>query len=377
MTAPTAIPHHQRPFQPVRAGAALMVALAAVVGSVAGPAPSPAVAATAIPGKWYGFNLAGAEWNETKLPGTINKDYVYSADPNRQAYFAGKGMKLVRVPFRWERLQPQANKPLSSADVAGLKSMIAAANAQGQQVILVAQNFGMYYRKALNKNDGRKFADFWNRMASTFRNQAGLFGYELMNEPHDLPGGSATWATLAQAATTGIRKADTVSWVLVPGYQWQTATFWRDNNENLNVQDPNGKLLYAAHLYFDNNFSGRYTTPYNSDGAYPSIGVDRVKPFTDWLTAKGFRGIMTEYGTPNTDGDPDGGNQWDTVLANFLNAVHAHPNLVGGAAWAAGPLWAPSFPAGYNLSIEPTWSGTTAIDKPQMAVLDDYPSGAW
>jgi len=38
---------------------------------------------------------------------------------------------------------------------------------------------------------------------------------------------------------------------------------------------------------------------------------------------------------------------------------------------------ASSLPGGYNLSIEPGWSGATAIDKPQMAVLEDYPSGAW
>ena len=61
------------------------------------------VAATEV--AYRGVNLAGAEFNERRIPGTIHKDYTYPR-PGDVDYFAGKGMNVFRLPFRWERLQP-------------------------------------------------------------------------------------------------------------------------------------------------------------------------------------------------------------------------------------------------------------------------------
>lgn len=340
-------------------------------------APRPVTALSSLP-KVYGINLAGAEWNETALPGVIHRDYLYPADTKRSAYFAGQGLTLVRVPFRWERLQPKAHQPLSKLDVAGLRSVLDIAALNHQHVILVVQNFGRYYNDALTTNDLSKFADLFTRLSQEFRTHPALVGYELMNEPHDLSGGSATWAALAQAATNAIRKVDKTVWILIPGYHWQTASTWRTYNENLDINDGSGRLLYAAHQYFDADLSGRHAHSYNSDLdsngklPHPNIRVDRLKPFTDWLAAKGFRGIVTEYGIPNYDGDSDPVNQWDTVLENFLQAVDVNPNLLGGTYWAAGSWW-----GSYPLSVEPGWSLTNSsvpIPRPQMAVLAQYPS---
>ena len=60
-----------------------------------------------------GVNIAGAEFNSKRLPGVIFKDYTYPKD-SELAYIAAQGANVIRLPFRWERLQPEANKPLNA-----------------------------------------------------------------------------------------------------------------------------------------------------------------------------------------------------------------------------------------------------------------------
>src|SRR5690606_5282286 len=53
-----------------------------------------------------GVNIAGAEFNAKRLPGVIFKDYTYPKD-SELAYIAAQGANVIRLPFRWERLQPE------------------------------------------------------------------------------------------------------------------------------------------------------------------------------------------------------------------------------------------------------------------------------
>jgi endoglucanase len=179
-----------------------------------------------------------------------------------------------------------------------------------------------------------------------------------MNEPHDLPEGADAWAYLAQSATDAIRAVDQTAWVLVPGYSWQSARFWPENNTTLNVVDPVGRVLYAAHQYFDADYTGTYSIGYDAGQTTPTIGVERLSPFLDWLESRNAGGILTEYGVPDSD------SRWLPVLEAFLAALDANARIAGGTYWAAGPWW-----GGYPLSIEPNLG-----DRPQMSVLQQHPS---
>lgn len=317
--------------------------------------PSPVTSSA----KVFGVNDAAAEFGEQHLPGTLGVDYVYPSDASRSAYLAGKGLTLVRLPFLWERVQPTALGPLSAADVSGIRSALDTAQAAGQQVILDLHNYGRYYGAPLTRADAGKLADVWGKLAQAFRGHPALYGYELMNEPHDLPEGADAWAFLAQAAADGVRQYDTSAWLLVPGYSWQSARFWADNNASLNVSDPSRRVVYAAHLYFDASYNGTYGASYDADGAYPTIGVERLQPFLAWLASRNAQGMLTEYGVPDNDA------RWNTVLDNFLGALAASGSIRGGTYWAAGPWWGT-----YPLSVEPRGGA----DRPQMAVLARYPS---
>jgi endoglucanase len=323
-------------------------------------------------GKLYGVNLSAGEYTPSSLPGVQGRDYVYpysgvttSLYPGGYqgaAYFAGKGLRLLRVPVRWERLQPVAFGPLSAGDVAGVRRVLDDAASRGQQVILELHNFGGYYGTKLTVSQAGQFADAWEKIAGAFAGHPGLYGYELMNEPGDLPGGSATWKVLAQAGVDGVRRSDRGAWVLVPGYHWQKAHTWREYNEELLVVDPVGKVLYAAHSYFDWDATGFHRYSYDAGGAYPEIGVDRLRPFVEWLRAHGVRGIITEYGVVESD------VRWLTVLDNFLRVVDSEERLVGAVAWAAGPLWGTP----RDLGLDPL----NGRDQPQMQVIVRYSGGS-
>jgi endoglucanase len=317
--------------------------------------------------KIYGVNIAGAEFGlidhfgQGKLPGTLGVDYLYAAPPayDSYGYFARQGLTLLRIPFHWERVQRAPQQELSGVDVLGLRRMLDAAAAHQQRVILDLHNFGRYYGRPLGTSDAALLADVWQRLALEFRGHPALWGYELMNEPHALPDGAAGWAILAQAATDAIRAVDQTHYILVPGYDFQSAARWRRENEYLDIRDPVGKLIYTAHLYFDRDGSGRYVEHYAAADGEADLGVRLAQPFLDWLAAKNQRGIFTEYGVP--DSDP----RWLTVLDRFLTALDANPRILGGTYWAAGPWWGE-----YPLHVEPTGG----VDRPQLQVLRQHPT---
>lgn len=322
----------------------------------------------------FGVNLAGAEFGEDSVAlvrdasggevrrqlGLENRDYVYPDAYLREAPYRARGLDLVRVPFRWERLQPRKGEPLAAAGVAGLRRVLDAAQAGGYEVVLEPHNFGRYYGTPLEDGDAGAFRDFWERMAREFGPHPALWGFELMNEPHDLPGGSASWARLAQAGTDGIRAFTPRPWVLVPGYDFQAADRWPQANPTLDVRDPAGRLLYAAHSYWDPDGSGRYRQSWGESSAYPDIGVDHLRPFVRWLESRNAWGIVTEYGVPADD------PRWLDALRRALRHIQDEPRLVGGLYWATGPWW----PAEDQLSLNPAGGRV----QPQLEILAEFPS---
>src|SRR6185295_17559831 len=94
--------------------------------------------------KYAGVNLSCAEFGQNNLPGTYNTHYTY---PNQSEvnYFGSNGMNVVRLPFRWERLQQATNASLNATELARLHSFVAATTAKGIYVILEPHNFARYY----------------------------------------------------------------------------------------------------------------------------------------------------------------------------------------------------------------------------------------
>jgi aryl-phospho-beta-D-glucosidase BglC (GH1 family) len=309
-------------------------------------------------GRLFGINLAGAEFAAEIPRGQFGKDYTYPTAEDLHYYYA-KGFRLVRLPFLWERLQPALFGAFDEAELGRLDHFVSLALDRGMAVVIGPHNYARYRvanEPVLIGNPAvpiSAFVDFWHRLATHFKARPDALAFSLMNEPHDTGG---TWGGIAQAGLDAIRRAGSNHTVYVPGDGWSGAWRWKQFNARLILNDPLNRLVYDAHQYFDRNGSGFYQTGYDQSGAFPTIAVERVKPFVSWLRQHGLRGAITEYGVPNDD------PRWLVVLDNLLAEMRALG--LSGTYWAGGPWWGPDYP----LSSEPR-NGT---DAPVMRVLTKY-----
>jgi aryl-phospho-beta-D-glucosidase BglC (GH1 family) len=293
-----------------------------------------------------GINMSEAEYSWGSFPGAIDLAYVKS-----------NNMSLIRLPIAWERVQPTLGGTLDTAYLSGLRTFMEAASAQGLRVIVDVHNYGRYNRQwsqqaaanygfvAVGGGDVigspavpiSAFADFWSKLAGALNGTPGLAYYDIMNEPYNM-GAVTVWPSAAQAAVNAIRTVDTNTWVLVEGTQWASARWWPGDNGGLNITDPANKLLYEAHLYFDDG-SGTYSQTYSDSGAYPNVGVDGLQPFLSWLKQHNAKGFVGEFGIPNND------PQWLPVLDKFLTVLQTEG--LSGTYWnytfhsATDPSWWP------------------------------------
>jgi len=300
-----------------------------------------------------GVNLCGAEFGEQHLPGEYGKHFIYPAAKDLDYYHA-KGIHLVRLPFRWERLQQTLNAPFDSTELKHLDSFISEVARRGMKVLPEPHNYARYNNHLIGTPEvpNSAFADFWHRLAEHLKDQTAIYGYGLVNEPHDTKN---LWPAAAQAAVDAIRSVDQTQYIFVPGDSWSGATDWRKHNENLWIQDPANKIVYEAHLYFDADKSGRYTKSYDQEKGSLAIGPDRLKSFRAWLDERNAIGFVGEFGVPaNANDDP----RWIASLDQFVQ--HLRQIKMPGCYWAGGPWWGE-----YRLSIEPK----NGQDRPQIAAL--------
>ncbi|WP_207532754.1 glycoside hydrolase family 5 protein [Desertivirga arenae] len=309
--------------------------------------------------KPFGVNLAGGDFG-SNIPGVFNKDYTYPGEADLD-YFKKKGLNLIRVPFLWERLQPVMGADLDKQELGRFMAVVDAAAKRGMMVLPDMHN---YCRRKVG-NDWKLIgtpevpveavADAWAKIAVELKDKKNIWGYGLMNEPHDMPAADS-WFTIAQAIISKVRSVDPKTTIVVGGDSWSSAERWPSYSGNLkNLVDPSNNLIYEAHIYFDENSSGAYKFPYSKELATAETGIVRAMPFVEWLKANKLRGFIGEYGVP--DNDP----KWLVTLDKLLN--YLQQNGVNGTYWAAGPWW-----GDYHLAVQPR----NGSDRPQMQILGKY-----
>ncbi len=211
------------------------------------------------------------------------------------------------------------------------------------------------------------FADVWSRIASRYHNNATVYGYDLMNEMHDMPvpATASTYKTTAtntlaqQAAYDAITAIDTSHRIYVQPDHWSGAqTFLSQYGSNPEpwINDPYNLVVYSFHYYFDADHSGSYPSGYQSlslDNIYPD-----VEPVLKWAQERGVRRHIGEYGTPSDD------TRWLTVLTRFLDLCTFYQ--VDTNYWGAGDSYSSI------TTIQPTDNWST--DRLQMQALSPYVS---
>lgn len=307
--------------------------------------------------KWRGVSLAGAEFAPQTLPGVHNTNYVYPS-AGSVAYFKGKGMNTVRLPFLWERLQPALNQAFDAAELGRLRDFVQQVTATGVTVVIDPHNYARYRGQLIGSAavPNSAFADFWTRLATQFKgNPLVVFG--LMNEPHDMP--TEQWLSAANAGIAAIRNSGATNVVTVPGNAWTGAHSWLESGYGTangtvmkNIVDPGKNMVFEVHQYADNDSSGKKQVCVT-----PAEAAQRLVAFTGWLRTNGYRALLGEFGAAaNTN--------CNQAIDQMLAHVEANSDVwAGWTWWAAGPWWGDD-----PYSIEPA----NGADKPQMTVLSAH-----
>lgn len=311
---------------------------------------------------FLGVNLGNASGGD--VPGVLGQNYTYPSFQDLY-YFKSKGVRLIRFPFKWERVQHELNGPLDNdLDFKIMKEFIAEAERIGMYVMPDMHNYcrrkvnGVTYKfgesSALTKEH---FADVWTKLATELKEFDNIWGYDLMNEPYSLAPG--VWFDAAQAAINGIRTIDTTTPIVVEGESYAAASTWPTTGGKLiNLVDPSNSIIFQAHTYFDRDKSGLYKLgEYDLEVASSTEHIKRIKPFVDWLKANNAKGLLGEFGMPRND------VRWLKMLEEVL--VYLKENSVSGTYWVAGANSSRD-----DLSVQPLDDFTT--ERAQMRILEKY-----
>ena len=315
-------------------------------------APTPPPAGPIKPLAYTGVNLSGGEFGDRKrgVPAVYGRAYTYPT-AEEITYFAGKGVNVIRLPFRWVDLQPALNQPLDAAVLGRLKEVVKAATSRGLVVILDPHDYARYYDKVIGGPDVSiaVFADFWAKTAAQFQDNPRVW-FGLMNEPHDMP--AEQWLGAANAA---IRQVGAKNLILVPGDAWTGAHSWvsSGNAETmLGVTDPQNHYIFEVHQYLDSDSSGQ-----KPEAVSVTIGSERLRQFTLWCRQHHKRGFLGEFGAADNP----------TALAatkDMLGYMEQNRDIWAGYTWwSAGPWWGE-----YMFTLEPK----DGKDRPPMATLQPH-----
>ncbi|MEB0039867.1 MULTISPECIES: glycoside hydrolase family 5 protein [unclassified Pseudomonas] len=300
------------------------------------------------------INVSGAEFADGVWPGKNGTNYSFPSE-GFFAHWKAKGIRRVRFPVKWERLQPTLGGELDGTYASLIDRMLDQAGQQGVDVILDVHNSARYKNQVIGGPvvTVDHYRQLMQHIAQRWHSNPALYAYDLMNEPHDES--DAIWPEAAQAGIDAIRTVDPRRLIIVEGRSWSSASRWPQyNDELLALKDPANHLVFSAHLYMDEDAGGDYKKR-KDPHIDPDVGVKRVKPFIAWLQKNGRRGQIGEMGIP--DDDP----RWLEATDRLLGFLRSQ--CVPVAYWSAGEAWGE-----YRLAVEPI----NGRDRPQWPVLAKY-----
>lgn len=303
-----------------------------------------------------GVNLSGAEFNSKTLPGLVNKNYVYPTR-NDLAYFKAAGMNVIRLPFRWERIQRQTFAPLDAGEVAQIRRIVDWAADMKLCVILDLHNYGAYAGKPIGSPElpETAFIDIWTRIYEAFGNpETTAFG--LMNEPSAMV--ASTWITTAQQTVVALRKAGSRHLILVGSGRWSGAHEFAKPFDGVSAADafrtfvdPGHQLVIELHQYADANYSGT---------GMQCIEVERLHAImnavTNWAQLEKKQLFLGEFGVGRS-------NECIAALGALLKSTQNTKVWRGWTYWAAGAWW-----GRYPFSIQPN----NELEAPQMTLIKTF-----
>jgi endoglucanase len=334
--------------------AASPIALSALLLSAALflPAGGMDTAQTGPAPRYYGVNLASAEFAPHKKPGVHGKDYIYPTKATA-APFAAKGMNSIRLPILWERIQPTALGPLDEEEMALLDASLSDLGGF-KQVILDVHNYARFNDKLLSPHDqsAKALPDLWRRLALRYKDRPNI-AFGVMNEPYEIA--ASDWRPIAEATTAAIRQTGARNLILIPGTRWTGGHSWDHGGSESNAtvmagfRDPGRNMVFEIHQYLDEDSSGA-----KFKCVRRTIGRERLEGVTRWLRQERAQAILGEFGV-------DRSPECLAALDDMLSFLRENGDVwIGWNYWAGGDWW-----GDYPLTVQPD----NGRERPQAAVL--------
>ena len=205
------------------------------------------------------------------------------------------------------------------------------------------------------------FADLWKKIATEFRDYTNIWGYDLMNEPKGID--INILFDNYQAAINAIREVDTKAPIVVEGKNYANSQAWESLSDKLkDLADPQGKIVYEAHAYFDRSNSGTYPGKYDQEITNTEIYRDRIQPFVDWCGKNGKKGMLGEFGVPYT-GHAQGDARYDELIDKVF--AYLKEKQLTATYWCGGSMY-----DAYMLTVQPAKDYYT--EKSTMKVMEKY-----
>lgn len=308
-----------------------------------------------VSGTWRGVNISNLEYSATPAPEWDNEVRDYR-------YIASKGFKVVRVPFKWEYLQPTVNGNLDTAYRTKLDDNIGWARDNGLKIILDCHNYGTRDISGTDQilGDGvltdAHLADLWTKLSTLYKNEPVVLAYALMNEPHDLTIQSvasnykttATITTMTQACIDAIRNNGDSKIIIIQRDWWDSLeNFLKAWNIGTNPDvwwtDPLNNCWLELHNYFE------------KAGLTVKSRGDELEAACLWAKARGVPLFIGEFGIPN-----EGRAELFSAMEYFMKVMDDYK--VHGAYWAMGK-------SQWNVSLGIHPGNSYFEDRPQMEII--------
>lgn len=227
-----------------------------------------------------GINISGMEYSEKIYPGVEGTNYFAPQEADF-AYLSRKGFTLARIPFLWERAQPTLNGALAPVFLQQMDFCVAMGKKYRIRLVPDMHNYGgRYVDPSVTTGERVKigtatltvaqFADFWSKFAARYKNEPYMYGYDLMNEPVNMP-------VECSALTYNPFRTGT-QYQLIPNYKFALdISGWSANATFTRKTDPavNGGLPFIEY-----NGAGDFDNFTTSNDATSGLDVDASSVYT-------------------------------------------------------------------------------------------------
>lgn len=168
-------------------------------------------------------------------------------------------VNLIRWQVNWPNNQPDWDEAWMTSLLDTLSKVIRAAQANGIKVAIDlhtppgGRESDTTLRMFVEKKYHDQFIEFWQRIATRFKNNPSLYGYDLINEPvqNDLsPSGTADWLQTETDAAQAIRQIDQTTPIIFATDQWDSPESFR-----WLTPPPVTNVIYEVHMYSPATFT--------------------------------------------------------------------------------------------------------------------------